>query len=65
MKMISLTAIVLGVLCLPVAVGGHFLGSNLLKVEPIKYVQLASTLFLLAIAAMCYGRFYGSNEEKK
>jgi len=65
MKMISLAAIGLGVICLIVSVVEHFAGANLLRIEPIKYVEMASAMFLFAVAAMCYGRFYGSVEEKK
>jgi hypothetical protein len=65
MKMISLSVIGLGVLCLIEAVVGRFTGHHLFTVDPIKYVHMASALFLLAVAVMCHCRFYGSSNEQK
>ncbi len=65
MKAISIAAIGLGVFCLIAAPVGHFIGANLFKVDPIKYVHLASACFLLAIAVTCHCRACGSNNGQK
>ena len=46
-----------------VALGETVIGTHLLRVEPIKFILLSSAVFLLAIAVMCFDRFYGSHGE--
>jgi len=65
MKIISLVAICVGVICLAAGMVGHFTKNNLITLIPINSVVLATCFFLLAIALMCYSRFYCSDQEKK
>ena len=65
MKTISLAAIGLGSIGLIVAIVEKFVHKNLLEVSPANYVHVAAALFLLAVALMCHGRFYGSDSAQK
>ena len=62
MKMVSVVVGGLGVLALVLAIAGRFLGLNVtIGVAPGSLVRGASSLFLLALVIMAYGRCYCCN----
>ena len=58
MKMLSLVIIILGVVAMVLAVAGRVLGLHIATVTTPGYLRAAETLYLLAVAVMCYDRFY-------
>jgi hypothetical protein len=65
MKMISLVAICVGALFLIVALVEGALKVYPYGIHPFGIIALSQTFFLLAVALMCYCRFYGSTNEQK
>ncbi|HNC23210.1 MAG TPA: hypothetical protein PLU52_03320 [Opitutaceae bacterium] len=65
MKTISLGALGLGVLCLLTAVVETLMQAYLLHVHPMNLITLATCLFMMSIALMCYHRFFGGSSESK
>jgi hypothetical protein len=60
MKMISMIVTVLGVLALILAVVDKLMGMHVAGVAATSYLRGACTLYLLALAVMCYDKFYGA-----
>lgn len=65
MKIISLAAISLGVISMLVASIEGAIHKYLFNIHPFDFYILAQTFFLLAVALMCYERFYGSDNGQK
>lgn len=58
MKMISMLVTVLGVIALVLAVLDRLIGTLIMHVGAGSYLRGACALYLLALALMCYDRFY-------
>lgn len=65
MKTISLGVLGVGVLCLLTALIETFAQVYLMHVHPMNLITLATCLFMLAIALMCYHRFFGGSADAK
>lgn len=64
-KTISLVAICGGILSILIAVVETLIQVYLLHIHPLDLIIMAQGLFLLAVAAMCYDRFYCAPSARK
>ena len=62
MKMLSLLVAGLGVLALLLAIVERLFGFQLMGIVPTSLIRGASSLFLLALVIMVYGRWYCQSE---
>ena len=62
MKLLSLVISLIGVLALLLGGIERALKTSILDIAPMSYLQLAATLFLLALVLIAYDRTYGSKK---